>query len=790
MRRLSMLVFLVLVLGLTATAVNCSSKKKTSDIFIPTTNTNTDTAIIVPTNTGTNTFTMTNTNTGTDTNTNTGTVTGPGFPPGMAGSPNPADGATGIGTTQTCSWGTVADADSYNVYFGTTSPPPSQINQSITTFNPGVLATDTTYFWRIDTVNIYGTTSGSEWYFVTGHLPGVAQNPDPGNGDTGVNTNVSCSWDTVTDATSYNVSFGATSPPPFIQNQTGNIYDPGTLSTDATYYWRIDTVNSVGNTSGTEWYFVTSAAPSAPARASNPDPPDGTQNCPLDQQLSWATASGADYYEIYFGTPTVSYMGCQAGTTFDPGALTEGTSYYWRIDTVNTIGTTPGFLWEFSTGSAPAKAQDPDPADTATDIPLVQQLSWGTVSDATTYNVYFGTVDPPVTSVSNTTDTSYNPAGLNEGTTYYWRVDTVNEFGTTTGDDWSFTTIPPKTYTLEVAAGPLNTTDEVLGAIGQDNNFVFHLQLYFDGEVTEYIYIYSLSLTLTNSGDPTHIDFMKIWYDDENDGLTTGDSVVGTAVPDALGNAFFADVGSGFGFYVGSDTTYYWIVKADIGTNAVADESFTFSFADASHMNACVASTVTPAVVTGAPVNGATLTVEASASVKLLVSIGPECPAGGTGTIGNFSGMAYLRAAQFELEAIGAPMNVNTIANLDIGTGPISMFTSAGYSIHQDVVNGGYWDAGDIDLAGTFCYTPGADRLVSFPLTAPINIQVGTPVKILILYWIYYDNIPTTYSTYQASLPLTNINAIRTDTLASVVVENPSSQDPVPANVYNLRRNP
>jgi hypothetical protein len=46
--------------------------------------------------------------------------------------------------------------------------------------------------------------------------------------------------------------------------------------------------------------------------------------------------------------------------------------------------------------------------------------------------------------VTNVTETSYDPLSLDLGTTYYWRIDEVNEAETTTtwqGDLWSFTTI-------------------------------------------------------------------------------------------------------------------------------------------------------------------------------------------------------------------------------------------------------------------------------------------------------------------------------------------------------------
>ena len=48
------------------------------------------------------------------------------------------------------------------------------------------------------------------------------------------------------------------------------------------------------------------------------------------------------------------YKGNQAGVTFDPGTMDEGKTYYWRIDEVNSYGTTTGSVWSFTTRLAAA----------------------------------------------------------------------------------------------------------------------------------------------------------------------------------------------------------------------------------------------------------------------------------------------------------------------------------------------------------------------------------------------------------------------------------------------------
>ena len=94
----------------------------------------------------------------------------PGNPPGAASNPSPADGATNIGPSATLGWSAGADTNTHDVYFGTDSTPDAgefQANQTGITFDPGMLASGTTYYWRIDEVNDIGTTAGTVWSFTT-----------------------------------------------------------------------------------------------------------------------------------------------------------------------------------------------------------------------------------------------------------------------------------------------------------------------------------------------------------------------------------------------------------------------------------------------------------------------------------------------------------------------------------------------------------------------------------------------------------------------------------------------
>jgi len=189
--------------------------------------------------------------------------------------------------------------------------------------------------------------------------PSKAINPSPGNGSTNQLPTVDLSWSNGGGATSYDVYFGTDTTPDsseFKVNQTGISYDPGTLSYNTTYYWRIDAKNSSGTTTGDVWSFTTGPLP-LPLKAVNPSPSNGASNQSIDVNVSWSNGGGATSYDVYFGTdnpPTNIVNGTnQSETTYDPGALLYGTTYYWQIDSVNTSGTTTGDIWSFTTEPVP-----------------------------------------------------------------------------------------------------------------------------------------------------------------------------------------------------------------------------------------------------------------------------------------------------------------------------------------------------------------------------------------------------------------------------------------------------
>ncbi len=95
----------------------------------------------------------------------------------------------------------------------------------------------------------------------------------------------------------------------------------------------------------------------------------------------------------------------------------------------------------------PVFAREPQPADGATEVSRTTSLRWRPGREADGHQIHFGTDSNAVLAgaalASTVTSNTYDPGALLLGTTYYWRVDEVNEAETPTvwsSDLWGFTT--------------------------------------------------------------------------------------------------------------------------------------------------------------------------------------------------------------------------------------------------------------------------------------------------------------------------------------------------------------
>jgi outer membrane protein assembly factor BamB len=217
--------------------------------------------------------------------------------------------------------------------------------------------------------------------YVPNNPPYVPSNPNPANGATNVNRNADLSWvggdpdarstlgNDLHNIVKYDVYFGTTSTPSIVShNHSTPTYDPGTMSYDTTYYWKIVSWDDHGGrTPGPLWHFTVEVS-SPPSVPSSPFPSNGAINIGvypgLSIILSWAPSIDPDgdlvTYDVYFGntsTPPKVASNLTPSEELGPyymvpeDVMKKDTTYYWYIvawDHAHSLPTA-GPLWHFST---------------------------------------------------------------------------------------------------------------------------------------------------------------------------------------------------------------------------------------------------------------------------------------------------------------------------------------------------------------------------------------------------------------------------------------------------------
>jgi len=193
-------------------------------------------------------------------------------PPKTAYYPDPAEGAESVDLNVVLSWTAGFGAKLHTVYFGddfddvnnATGGP----SQGIVNYTPDSVKFAKTYYWRVDENDGFETYKGEVWSFTT---LGAVSGPNPADGAVGVKPSVVLGWDAGAVAESHEVYFGsdadavanATTASPEYKGPKvlgEESIDPGKLTLNTTYYWRIDEVNGVNPDSpwaGNVWSFTT-----------------------------------------------------------------------------------------------------------------------------------------------------------------------------------------------------------------------------------------------------------------------------------------------------------------------------------------------------------------------------------------------------------------------------------------------------------------------------------------------------------------------------------------------------
>lgn len=161
---------------------------------------------------------------------------------------------------------------------------------------------------------------------------------------------------------------------------------------------------------------------------SAPDNLNATSESTTKISLEWDSVTSAASYYIYRATSnfgTYTRIGTVIGTSYTDDNLTDDTTYYYKVQAVNSSGS--------SVYSSVARAITGDESDSDLDTPdsLTAtaksdneiSLDWNSVSGATSYYVYRATLySGNYTKIDTVTTSSYTDDNLSANKTYYYKV--------------------------------------------------------------------------------------------------------------------------------------------------------------------------------------------------------------------------------------------------------------------------------------------------------------------------------------------------------------------------------
>src|SRR5690606_33567379 len=206
-------------------------------------------------------------------------------------------------------------------------------------------------------------------------------------------------------------TFGNVEP---INVTEGTSHQLTNLENETVYFWRVRSVND----GGVSEYSAHRSFTTIPAIAGVPtllSPDDEATLVELDENLTWNAVDGALSYDVQVATDNtfenVEAINVTEGTSYQLTGLENGTTYYWKVRSVNDGGVSE-YSAHRSFTTIPAIAGVPtlvSPADEATLVELDENLTWNEVEGALSYDVQVST---------DNTFTNVEPINVTDGTSY------------------------------------------------------------------------------------------------------------------------------------------------------------------------------------------------------------------------------------------------------------------------------------------------------------------------------------------------------------------------------------
>ncbi|MFA5860977.1 MAG: fibronectin type III domain-containing protein [Candidatus Thermoplasmatota archaeon] len=332
-----------------------------------------------------------------------------------------AAGAIGeIYVSWTAPSGTVTN---YTVYAGSTIDPTTvAANVTVTHWTETGLSAGETRHYRIIATNPAGNSTYSS--DIVGATVSVPIGPEAPTLDTSTARQINVSWTPVDGATEYEVYRGeSVLSLDLFASTTGSYYLDAPLGNGATFYYAITAASGAGEGPRSNPIGGTTMSPPAAPTA-------GTATSGVGElALTWTPPTGpVTNYSVYAGDsadPTTQVANVTSTSHTETG-LANGVTRHYRIIATNGAGNST-YSSDFSGTTLGIPAAPGAPTLTLPDVGKVN-VSWGSVSGATSYKVYGG--GTVLTSyLGTTTSLYYVDSGLENGALRYYNVTAVSTAG-------------------------------------------------------------------------------------------------------------------------------------------------------------------------------------------------------------------------------------------------------------------------------------------------------------------------------------------------------------------------